>query len=340
MTTAERYARHRQIPGWDQERLTAAQVIILGVGALGSEVARLLAQAGVGRLTLCDPDTVEESNLSRGALFTPADIGLSKVSAAARAIEALCPDTRATGRKSWLECGVGLAELRDATLVISCLDSRGARVELARRCGLVGTRMLDGGTRPWGGEVRLYSAGGACFGCGLTDADRAERAAGVSCVRHDRSAEAGASAAVSALIASSLAVAALRIIFGLSVAAGTVRVDAAYGDSHRMRHRRDPRCPLHQRIPTALIERSPLTVAASVAELTARLRPGEAALGWTEFPDPVQRFGVWLSDAPSGVPLRDLGVAPQEIIRIIERRSGGADRYLELAATTTERTWP
>jgi molybdopterin/thiamine biosynthesis adenylyltransferase len=338
MTTAERYARHRQIPGWDQSRLASARVVILGVGALGSETARLLGQAGAGQLTLCDPDTVEESNLSRGALFSPADIGQPKVHAAARAIEALCPDTRVTSRHAGLDCGVGLGELRDATLVVSCLDSRGARVELARRCGLAGTAMLDGGTRPWGGEVRYYPAGGACFGCGLTDADRAERAAGISCIRDDQGVEAGASAAVSALIASALGVVALRVIFGLPAAAGTLRIDAAYGDSHRLRNRRDPRCPLHQRIPEVRTERSTLTAAATVAELRARLRPGEAALGWTEFPDPDRGFGVWLTDAPRHALLRDLGVAPREIIRIIERRSGGADRYLELAASPTERT--
>jgi hypothetical protein len=150
--------------------------------------------------------------------------------------------------------------------------------------------------------------------------------------------EAGASAAVSALIASALGVVALRVIFGLPAAAGTLRIDAAYGDSHRMRHQRDPRCPLHVRIPEVLTERSALTAAATVAELRTQLQPGEAALGWTEFPDPDRGFGIWLTDAPGHVRLRDLGVAPREIIRIIERRSGGADRYLELAASPRERT--
>jgi molybdopterin/thiamine biosynthesis adenylyltransferase len=325
---SNRYARHALIPGWDQERLAAARVVILGIGALGSETARLLAQAGASALILCDGDYVEESNLSRGALFSPDDIGHPKVAAAARALAMLCPDTVVTQRQEWLVSGVGLAELRDATLVVSCLDTRGARVQLARRCGLAGVAMLDGGTRPWGGEIRLYPAGGPCYGCGLTVSERVQLDDRLSCTRPD---ETGASGAVSALIASWLAATALRIIFGQPVRAGILRVDAGNGDTHRIRQPRDPGCPLHERIPAHLVERSPLTWDATASELVARLRQGEAALGWTEFADPAQPFGIWLSNAPKAARLRDLGVAPREIIRIIARPNGRDDRFIELA---------
>ena len=69
-----RHHRQQLIPGWDQERLAASTVIVVGVGALGNETAKNLALAGVGRLILCDPDTVSASNLSRTVLFRPEDI--------------------------------------------------------------------------------------------------------------------------------------------------------------------------------------------------------------------------------------------------------------------------
>ena len=329
----ERYARHEPIPGWDQERLRAASVVICGIGALGTEVARLLAQAGVGALTLCDADTVEESNLSRGALFGPADIGRPKVTAAARALAATCPETRVSARQNWLAGGVGLAELRDASLVVSCLDSKAARVELATRCALAGAALLDGGTRPWGGEVRYYPAGGPCYGCALTDRERAARDDALSCIPAEDE-EHGASAAGSALIASWMSVTALRLLLGQPAYAGLLRIDAAYADTHQLPHRRDPRCPLHERISPEAVECCPLTCDATVKELRDWLRPGEAALAWTEFTDPddpAGLFGVWLSDAPGPRRLRDLGVAPREIIRIIGRREGRPDRFIELA---------
>ncbi|WP_261567254.1 HesA/MoeB/ThiF family protein [Frankia gtarii] len=81
----ERYARHERIAGWDQRILAASTAVVVGVGALGNEVAKNLALAGVGRLVLCDPDTVSVSNLSRTVLLADSDVGRPNVSAAAAA---------------------------------------------------------------------------------------------------------------------------------------------------------------------------------------------------------------------------------------------------------------
>ena len=47
------------------EKLKKAKVCILGLGGLGSNVAVLLARAGIGHLKLIDFDVVEASNLNR-----------------------------------------------------------------------------------------------------------------------------------------------------------------------------------------------------------------------------------------------------------------------------------
>lgn len=77
-----RYARQILLDGWDieaQQRLKNSHVLIIGMGGLGCPVAETLVRAGVGRLTLVDSDTIDESNLQRQTLFIPADIGQSKV---------------------------------------------------------------------------------------------------------------------------------------------------------------------------------------------------------------------------------------------------------------------
>jgi len=69
-----------------QRRIGGAHVAIVGMGALGSLQAELLARAGVGALRLIDRDFVELSNLQRQFLYeeTDAQEALPKAVAAAR----------------------------------------------------------------------------------------------------------------------------------------------------------------------------------------------------------------------------------------------------------------
>ena len=84
-----RYSRQsRFVPlGQDgQQRIEAARVAVVGLGALGSVQADLLARAGVGMLRLIDRDFVELSNLQRQTLYRESDAveALPKAVAAAR----------------------------------------------------------------------------------------------------------------------------------------------------------------------------------------------------------------------------------------------------------------
>lgn len=72
-------------------RLTAAHVVLVGVGGFGSWLAYLLAGSGVGRLSLLDDDVVSASNLSRQLLYAMADVGRPKVYAAKVRLDACFP---------------------------------------------------------------------------------------------------------------------------------------------------------------------------------------------------------------------------------------------------------
>lgn len=61
-----------------QEKLRKSAVAVVGLGALGSNSAELLARAGIGKLILIDRDVVELSNLQRQSLFDESDIGKPK----------------------------------------------------------------------------------------------------------------------------------------------------------------------------------------------------------------------------------------------------------------------
>lgn len=83
-----RYHRQMLVQGMGedgQQRLGRAHAVIVGCGALGCEVADLLARAGIGTLTLIDRDVVEWTNLQRQRLFAErdAEAGTPKAEAAA-----------------------------------------------------------------------------------------------------------------------------------------------------------------------------------------------------------------------------------------------------------------
>lgn len=360
MSREDRYARHRLIPGWQQGALSEATVIIIGVGALGNAVAQALALAGVGRLILCDPDVVSESNLSRTPLFIPSDVGRLKVEAAAERLKAIAPDSSIVARPWPLVNGVGLAELRDAGLVVSCLDSRSARLALAGRCNLVQAPLLDGGTSAWGGEIRPYlNPEGGCYGCTLSASDRALPDVPINCgsepgIEPSRP-EAGASAPVSGLIGHWMALLAARYLQGLLVPEEAVAIDGAGVSCRKIILGRSLECPLHRSL--GATERLSVSAGDSVGTLRAALPPGAAALAWSpvqvlahcrkcghqnvawQRPDQTPcphcgralqvRTTLELEQAPDACSLQTLGVAPREILAV---RIRDGLRWYELGA--------
>ena len=165
----DRYSRQRLIPGWDQERLAKARIIVAGAGALGNEVLKNLALLGVGNLLIVDFDRVELSNLSRSVLFHDSDIGQPKASTAARALKRLNPDVCARAIDGDLESDLGLGEIRECDLVLGCVDSIYARWALNRACQKAGRPWIDAGISASVGQISLYVPGqGACYECGMT----------------------------------------------------------------------------------------------------------------------------------------------------------------------------
>ncbi|MBI3817790.1 MAG: ThiF family adenylyltransferase [Planctomycetes bacterium] len=83
-----RQARFSGIGRDGQLRIAQARVAVVGLGALGSVSAEILARAGIGHLTIIDRDVLEESNLQRQILYSERDVAerLPKAEAARRAL--------------------------------------------------------------------------------------------------------------------------------------------------------------------------------------------------------------------------------------------------------------
>lgn len=72
------------------EKITNASVAIAGLGGLGSNVAVMLARAGIGQLLLVDFDTVDMTNLNR-QVYTCEHLGRKKTEALAEILRDINP---------------------------------------------------------------------------------------------------------------------------------------------------------------------------------------------------------------------------------------------------------
>jgi len=169
----ERYDRQSRIAGWKQAALEGATVLVVGAGALGNEALKNLALLGIGNLIVIDFDKIEESNLSRTALFLEADVGKSKAKIAAKRISEINPHVNVQYLEGNVILDIGMGWFRDVQLVIGCLDNIAARSHVGIVCSMLATPYLDGGMWGLGGEVRWFLPGDtACFECTLSDEDR------------------------------------------------------------------------------------------------------------------------------------------------------------------------
>lgn len=90
-----RYSRHILLPqiGIEgQQKILGARALIIGAGGLGSPIALYLASAGVGRITICDNEAVDLTNLQRQIAHRTDSIGKMKVDSARASLVAINPE--------------------------------------------------------------------------------------------------------------------------------------------------------------------------------------------------------------------------------------------------------
>ena len=182
----ERFLRNEMLWGKDgQARLTAAHVIVFGLGGVGSSVAECLARAGVGELTLVDSDTVALSNLNRQLEALDSTVGLPKAEAVARRVRDINPYAvlhpmealyNADNREQFFPAGCRYDYIVDAIDLVSCkLDL----AETARRLGVPLIMALGTGNKLDPSLLRLADIS-ETYGCPLARVMRKElRARGI-----------------------------------------------------------------------------------------------------------------------------------------------------------------
>ncbi len=152
----ERYRRQIAIPGFGieaQKKLSRARVAILGLGGLGSAVSIYLTVAGVGHLKVVDRDKIEKNNLNRQILYTEEDLGKWKAEVAEKKLKEMNSDIEVEGLKEEINEDNIRELIRDADVVVDCLDNFETRFLVNRAVVELNKPFFHGACRAFYGQV-------------------------------------------------------------------------------------------------------------------------------------------------------------------------------------------
>lgn len=276
-----RTARLEHFAWWSTETAHRARIGVVGVGAIGNEVLKLLALLDFRFVRIFDRDVVEISNLSRSVLLNEDDAGEPKVLAAEQALLRMNPRLQVEAYHADVTCEVGLGNFRDLDLVIAGLDGRSVRVWVNQHVRSLGVPWIDGAT---GGQDGLQGTAmtflpvdGPCYECTMTSNDWALVDQLDRCGSRDR--ERIYSGTVPTTPMASSVVAAAQVQQALALLNNQTRVstqgfefDLSLSLAFPSVYPRLQECSSHQSIESLIIS-SRLTTSSSLAELLDLAEP-------------------------------------------------------------------
>jgi len=292
MTGFEIHSRSR-LAGYDPDKLAAARVTVVGLGALGQNVLQTLALSGVGGFLLIDYDSFEDHNATRSPFFpTAAEVrrfGNHKAPIVAH--RALAVSTASHPQIMYQNdtvqrCGDRI--IRWADVVVAAVDSVSARAWLAERARLHGKPLVEGGF--FGPEFNFSAfsagAGADCYRC-----FNPAKVSSASCTQYAMDAErqniVPAIQATAAVLGGLMAEQVINIIHDVETRYG-IRYygNARRAGMHSALLRPDPECPgEHDPLPVRALPLGTEKLR-TIADLFAAVREHEKK-GWIAPAEPI-----------------------------------------------------
>jgi len=236
-----RYSRHillPQIAYEGQEKLSLSHALIVGAGGLGSPVALYLGAGGVGKLTICDFDDVDLTNLQRQVIHTTQSVGTNKAVSAQQTLRTINPEisVAAIPKKSSVEEMTALASAAD--VVIDCSDNFRTRYTLNRICFSLKKPLVSGAAIGFEGQITVFDFrhdSSPCYHCLFPDMGEDGEM---------RCAENGVFAPLVGMIGTTQAAEAMKLLLGIgdSLEGRLLLLDVLAMEWRSIKLSRDPSC--------------------------------------------------------------------------------------------------
>jgi molybdopterin/thiamine biosynthesis adenylyltransferase len=236
-----RYSRHLLLNEFGeeaQERLLASHALVVGAGGLGSAALMYLASSGVGRITVCDGDRVDLTNLQRQVIHRVASVGQPKAASAAATLATINPDIRVDALEERAGPERLMALARGADLVLDCSDNFATRHALNRACVASRKPLVSGAAIRFDGQIAVFDLrrdDAPCYHCLFAEDAQAQE---------ERCATMGVFAPLVGIVGTFQAMEAIKLLTGVgeTLAGRLMLFDALASRWHEVRLARDPDC--------------------------------------------------------------------------------------------------
>jgi len=166
-----RYSLHPLLDEWSEARQAHplnAHALVIGAGGLGAPALMYLASAGVGRITVIDPDTVDLTNLQRQIVHTTARVGLSKVASAAEGLAQLNPQVQVHAVHQAADAALLAHWVPQADVVLDCTDGFAIRQLINRACVTARVPLVSASAVRFDGQISVFDPRvpeAPCYAC-------------------------------------------------------------------------------------------------------------------------------------------------------------------------------
>nr|MBI4156568.1 HesA/MoeB/ThiF family protein [Candidatus Woesearchaeota archaeon] len=226
-----RYARQESlIDKENQGLLKGKTVAIVGIGAIGTNSANLLARSGIN-LILIDHDEVDLTNLDRQSLFDEKDVGKLKVKAAKEKLSKINSSIKIKIFKEKLT--EKNLDILYSDLVLDCIDNLEARFLINKFCVENKIPWVHAAAIKYSGIVFNFVPGSACFNCIYKNVDNIERCEDVGILN-----------SVVSLISAIQASEALKILLGKNYEKDLIRINLQNNSFDKIKVNKDQNCKI------------------------------------------------------------------------------------------------
>jgi molybdopterin/thiamine biosynthesis adenylyltransferase len=207
-----RYSRHILLPEIEysgQEKLLNSHCLIIGAGGLGSPASIYLASSGIGKITICDFDDVDISNLQRQILHSDQSIGKNKALSAGQFLNKVNPEIIITPIEKKLNINEMTDLVKDADVIIDCSDNFETRYALNKISFHHKKPLVSGAAIKFDGQISVFDfrkISSPCYECLFPDTNTEEE---LRCADH------GVFSPMVGIIGSTQAAEAIKIILDI-----------------------------------------------------------------------------------------------------------------------------